>query len=275
VRTEARIEKPVDTLQTRRFPWPIGTLRMSTGIVFIYGGPGTGKTTIGLQFEPTFYFPSEQSIDAISARLSTVSLSADKEWHGKTIFRHNLDNLPGDNDLGNVVIDSITEFGGGLDTFKRLQVIAKKRIVIVIAQETKSGEYRGAAEMPHLSDACVDLSVDKDLSVNVAVCWKNRTGPTWTRYYSLAEGICKPGLNGRYTAVYDGNGFRLIPEWDRSPWHHKREEPCYSYIAIDPNRKPLWTPRAAAFAHEHDMCFFHGDEVHHHPECLSADKVSA
>ena len=275
VRNEARIQQPVDSLRSRVFPWPISLLRMNTGIVFIYGGPGTGKTTVALQFEPTFYYASEQSIDAISARLLSMTLSADKKWGGKTIFRHDIDNLPTEQDLGNVAIDSITEYSGDADLFARLRAIAKHRIVIVIAQETKSGEYRGTAEFPHLSDVCIDLSIDSNMSVNTAVCWKNRTGPTWTRYYSLAKGITKPGLNGRYCAIYDGNGFRLVPSWDKSPWHENVEANCYAYVAINKERRPMWIPRALEFAHEHNMCFYHGENVAHCTECLSADKVEA
>jgi hypothetical protein len=138
-------------------PWP------KQGSVCVYGGPGSGKSSIASMIDPKHWITKEQEPKPVGAMFRRLRKDKMPPIHAV--------NAPADVervltvvDEGPIVLDSLTAFG-----LKDALVIGHMLVnwaqnhndrVLAIIQVNKAGEAAGYMEIPHLFDCNINLSPD-------------------------------------------------------------------------------------------------------------------
>lgn len=200
----------------------------------LWGGPGSGKTTIGyLTFPYVHIISAEMSLERVAAystrlkaKIASVSVpkvvaardsDASEEWDLGIPANH----------TGPVVLDSATALGTASDAALEQLHEYRSRTgspCIIIGQATKAGEAWGSARLAHAVDVVIELG--RHGSTRYARCTKNRAGDVGMVDFQLgALGASLGAAKGLHYSVESerGGGYRLVAWPDDSakwaaPW---------------------------------------------------------
>lgn len=197
--------------------------RDGAGLLYLlWGGPGSGKTTIALQ---TFALPhvisGEMGLGQIAGYLSRLGVTPasvsiprwveDREGEGWWDL-----GIPDDH-YGPLILDSATSIGGDIEMV--LDELSAHRAatgapVIVISQATKDGTVWGSAKLAHAVDVVIALT--REGSRRYAEATKNRAGHLGKIAFKLGEKGAEQGAAPAYYSVEDarGGGYRLVKHPD-------------------------------------------------------------
>lgn len=132
-----------------------------TFVLFLHGGPGSGKTTFLLKFANDLAISKGKVLYVSSEEFGSVTLVKKlKEMMGKEEedefeLPDNLYFAKGLTDLTDyqfVILDSVNDLGLEIEDFKELKTIYPDTAFILILQNTKAGDYRGGKEWEHEVD---------------------------------------------------------------------------------------------------------------------------
>lgn len=200
-------------------PWP------RSGSVGVYGGPGSGKSSLAAMIRPLVWITKEQVPkpvgemfrrlwgDGYMPQVHTVNDAEDVE---KVLDMHY---------RGPIVLDSATalKLRDGLKASQLMVQWAQKRNdrALIIIQINKGGESAGYMEIPHLVDAVVNISPDP-WGVRAFRITKSRWSPLGDTYWSFnAKGQVEvPDFPASYSVEGAPGGYWLHPfpirgaKWD-------------------------------------------------------------
>lgn len=210
------------------------------GLLFhLWGGPGSGKTTIGYQsFADVHIISEEMRLDVVAAyckRLGVVPASVSRpRWVEGGLEGEGYWDLgiPADH-YGPVLLDSATSLGASADgALEQLDAhrCATGAPCIIIGQATKAGDAWGSAKLAHMVDVVIELV--RDGARRYARCSKNRAGEVGTVDFTLGAHGAAAGVHaGRVYSVEPmrGGGYRLVAHPDDSakwaePWREAERD---------------------------------------------------
>lgn len=195
----------------------------AAGLLYhLWGGPGSGKTTIAYQaFQRPHIISAEMSLQRVAeycARLGVVPASVSvPRWEelvepgGEATGSWAL-GIPATH-FGPVILDSATELGGGAE--EAIRELHEHREAtgapcIIIGQATKAGDAWGSARLAHAVEVVVELG--EDGGRRWARCHKNRAGNIGLIDFRLSEQGASVGSPKGWYSVEDrrGGGYRLV-----------------------------------------------------------------
>ena len=199
-------------------PWP------PQGSVCIFGGAGTGKSSISSLIKPRWWITKEQEPKPASHMFNRLTCS----WMPEIAAVDNadeVDDLLLDIKEGPIVIDSLTAFG-----LKESLRIAHSIVnwtrgnnerSLSILQATHQGTAAGYTEIPHLFDAVINTSVDP-WGVRCFRIHKSRWSGLENAYYTFDNKgqIVSPVFDAAYTVEGSAGEYFLHPfpvkgaKWD-------------------------------------------------------------
>ena len=200
-------------------PWP------PQGTVGMYGGPGSGKSSLASMINPKIWISKEQEPRPIAdmwrrvrpdvemPEIKMVNSSADVERALVGCTR------------GPVVLDSATALGlqEGLAAAYILSEWAKTHAerVLIIIQVTSDGSAAGYNEIPHLVDAVVNIAPDP-WGVRAFRIEKSRWSPLDQMYWSFSKTgqIEIPTFEAAYSVEGGPGNYHLHPyPLSGAKWH--------------------------------------------------------
>jgi hypothetical protein len=199
-------------------PWP------PQGSVCVYGGAGTGKSSIAALVRPKWWITKEQ--EPKPASFMFRRLTAD---HMPTIAAvdnaEEVENILNTITEGPIVLDSLTAFGLRDSLHIAHMVVnwtrGKNSRSLSIMQANQSGGASGYAEIPHLFDAVINVEVDP-WGVRCFRIQKSRWCGLENTYFTFDDTgkIIRPTFTASYTVEGDSGGYFLHPfpikgsKWD-------------------------------------------------------------
>tara|TARA_Y100000034_G_scaffold115525_1_gene152770 strand:+ start:18323 stop:19189 length:867 start_codon:yes stop_codon:yes gene_type:complete len=185
------------------------------GTVGVYGGPGSGKSTVGALIRPRWWITKEQEPRAAGEMFRRVTpdhmpqiVAVDTVENVAEALHHA--------QQGPVVIDSLSAFGmkEGLMVAHMLIQWSKQRNDrgLAIMQVNSRGDTAGYMELPHLFDAIVNLSPDP-WGVRAFRIEKSRWSPLEGAYWCFdTEGkVSKPTFDAAYSVEGEPGNYWLHP----------------------------------------------------------------
>jgi tryptophan 2,3-dioxygenase len=141
-------------------------------IIMLHGGAGSGKSTFALKIANAYMASGHGKVLYVSAEEMKVinGVEVSSQTLVERIKRHNItQNIiftssktlgavikkAKDNNCGFVVIDSLTVMEMTTEDVKKLIHFCPGTIFLFILQHTKQGQYKGDAELNHLSDMTI------------------------------------------------------------------------------------------------------------------------
>ena len=190
-------------------PWP------EQGTVAMYGGPGTGKSSLSSLIRPKWWLTKEQEPKPASSmfRRTTpghmpeiVALDTAEE------VAHTLMDIK----EGPIVIDSLTAFGLK-ESLQIAHIIVNwsretGQKALAILQANQGGGAAGYLEIPHLFDAVINVEHDP-WGVRVFRIEKSRWCGLGSTYFTFNDqgGIVRPQFPASYTVEGSSGGYYLHP----------------------------------------------------------------
>lgn len=199
-------------------PWP------PQGSVCIFGGAGTGKSSIASLIKPRWWITKEQEPKPASQMFNRLT----PNWMPEIAAVDNADEV--DNLLlsikeGPIVIDSLTAFGLKESLRIAHSVVnwtrGNNQRSLSILQATHQGTAAGYTEIPHLFDAVINTSVDP-WGVRCFRIHKSRWSGLENAYYTFDNKgqIVSPIFDAAYTVEGASGEYFLHPfpvkgaKWD-------------------------------------------------------------
>lgn len=194
----------------RLLPWP------RSGSVGVYGGPGSGKSSLAAMIRPLVWITKEQVpkpvgemfrrlwSDGYMPQVHTVESADDVEAVLKMHYR------------GPIVLDSATalKLKDGLRATELMVEWSQLRDerALVIIQVNKGGDSAGYMEIPHKVDAVVNISPDP-WGVRAFRVTKSRWSPLGATYWSFSEKgqVEVPDFPASYSVEGSPGGYWLHP----------------------------------------------------------------
>lgn len=144
--------------------------------MMLFGIAGSGKTTYLLQFahylctrfgRPTLYVSGEE----YNSLPLTLKIRELPSLPAKLFFAKNIDKVPIPlENFSFIILDSVTDLGINLDTYKRLREEYPEAAFIVILQTRKDGQFKGGKEWEH------EMEVAGIIENGTVSIYKNRYG---------------------------------------------------------------------------------------------------
>lgn len=144
--------------------------------MMLFGIAGSGKTTYLLQFahylctkfyKPTLYVSGEE----YNSLPLTLKIRELPSLPAKLFFAKNIDTVPIPlESFSFIILDSVTDLGINLDTYKRLRDEYPEAAFIVILQTRKDGQFKGGKEWEH------EMEVAGVIESGTVSIYKNRYG---------------------------------------------------------------------------------------------------
>ena len=190
-------------------PWPF------QGTVAMYGGPGTGKSSLSSLIRPKYWLTKEQEPKPASMMFRRVTPDHMPEIVALDSAEE-VQEVLNDIQEGPVVIDSLTAFG-----LKESLEIAHMIVnwsrqngqkALAILQANQGGGAAGYLEIPHLFDAVINIQ--KDLwGVRVFRIEKSRWCGLESIYFTFDDNgqIAKPVFEAAYTVEGTAGEYYLHP----------------------------------------------------------------
>ena len=191
-------------------PWP------PQGSVCIYGGAGTGKSSISALIRPEWWITKEQEPKPASHMFNRLTPG----WMPKIAAVDNADEV--DEllrtliDRGPIVVDSLTAFGLKESLSIAHSIVNWTRRTsersLCILQATQQGGAAGYTEIPHLFDAVVNTSIDP-WGVRCFRIKKSRWSGLENSYYTFDDKgkIVAPSFDAAYTVEGSAGEYFLHP----------------------------------------------------------------
>jgi len=194
----------------RLLPWP------RSGSVGVYGGPGSGKSSLAAMIRPLVWITKEQVpkpvgemfrrlwSDGYMPQVHTVESADDVEAVLKMHYR------------GPIVLDSATalKLKDGLRATELMVEWSQLRDerALIIIQVNKGGDSAGYMEIPHKVDAVVNISPDP-WGVRAFRVTKSRWSPLGATYWSFNEKgqVEVPEFPASYSVEGSPGGYWLHP----------------------------------------------------------------
>jgi len=199
-------------------PWP------PQGSVCIFGGAGTGKSSISSLIRPRWWITKEQEPKPASHMFNRLTPG----WMPEIAAVDNadeVDDLLLDIKEGPIVIDSLTAFGLK-DSLRIAHSIVNwtrgnNERSLSILQATHQGTAAGYTEIPHLFDAVINTSIDP-WGVRCFRIHKSRWSGLENAYYTFDDKgqIVSPEFDAAYTVEGSAGEYYLHPfpvkgaKWD-------------------------------------------------------------
>ena len=191
-------------------PWP------SQGTVVLFGGPGSGKSSLAAQLSPTLWLTKEQQPKPVGAMFRRLLPNAPMPLvavvdSASDVARH-LNSLS----VGPIVVDSLTALGltEGLAVAHEVVSWAQRRNdrALAICQVVKGDVIAGYNAIPHLFDAVAHVGADRQ-GVRALRISKSRWSPLGTQYWQFsAEGqISDPEFTAAYSVEGGPGSYWLHP----------------------------------------------------------------
>ena len=209
--------------QTFSFPWNMIPWPPQ-GSVCVFGGPGTGKSSISSLIKPKWWITKEQEPKPASHMFDRLTSG----WMPEIAAVDNADEVE---DLlmnikkGPIVIDSLTAFGLK-DSLRIAHLVVNwtrgnNDRSLSILQATQGGGAAGYTEIPHLYDAVINVSIDP-WGVRCFRIHKSRWSGLENAYFTFDENglITQPEFNAAYTVEGNAGEYFLHPfpvrgaKWD-------------------------------------------------------------
>jgi hypothetical protein len=190
-------------------PWP------KQGTVALYGGPGTGKSSLSALIKPKYWLTKEQEPKPASLmfrRLTPDCMPEIIALDSADEVGHTLSNI----EEGPVVVDSLTAFGlkDSLAVAHHLVNWSRSREdrALGIIQSNQGGGAAGYLEIPHLFDAVINVQHDP-WGVRVFRIEKSRWCGLQNTYFSFDEmgKISAPIFEAAYSVEGAAGSYYLHP----------------------------------------------------------------
>jgi predicted ATP-dependent serine protease len=138
----------------------------------IYGQPGSGKTTFLLEFahyltrfgDVLYVSGEEYNSSPLTEKVNALPSIPSNLHFSKRIKGVQLSNYRF------IILDSVTDLGIDLDTYKKLREDNPDTCFILILQTTKDGNFRGGKEWEH------EVEIAAEIQDGVINIYKNRYG---------------------------------------------------------------------------------------------------
>lgn len=144
--------------------------------MMLFGIAGSGKTTFLIQFahylctkfgKPTLYVSGEE----FNSLPLTLKIRELPSLPSKLFFAKNINSVPIPlENFGFIILDSVTDLGINLETYKRLREDYPEAGFIVILQTRKDGQFKGGKEWEH------EMEVAGVIENGTVSIYKNRYG---------------------------------------------------------------------------------------------------
>jgi len=204
-------------------PWQMIPWHPS-GAVCIFGGAGTGKSSISSLIKPRWWITKEQEPKPASNMFNRLTPG----WMPEIAAVDNADEveeLLKDIKEGPIVIDSLTAFGLK-DSLRIAHLVVNwtrgnNDRSLSILQATQQGGAAGYTEIPHLFDAVINIAIDP-WGVRCFRIHKSRWSGLENAYFTFDENgqIILPEFNAAYTVEGNAGEYFLHPfpvrgaKWD-------------------------------------------------------------
>jgi len=194
----------------RMLPWP------PQGVVAMFGGPGSGKSSLASMIDPKVWISKEQEPRPIG---DMWRRTRPKVAMPETIMVNDADELAtalSRVSRGPLVLDSATALGprDGLRASYLVSQWAKDHgeRALLIAQVNAQGDIAGYNEIPHLVDATVNIAPDP-WGVRAFRIEKSRWSSLDQVYWTFNEegGISQPDFEAAYTVEGTPGAYHLHP----------------------------------------------------------------
>lgn len=202
--------------------WPAG------GSVAMYGGPGSGKSSLASLIVPKAWLSKEQEPQPIAEMWRRICPNEEMPEIHIVNNAEDVKNALALISQGPIVMDSVTALGlrDGLAAAYMLTEWAKDKAsgtgrVLLIIQVTSDGTPSGYNEIPHLVDAVVNISPDP-WGVRSYKIEKSRWSPLDSMYWGFGEGgsIIIPDFNAAYSVEGTPGQYHLHPyPLTGAKWH--------------------------------------------------------
>jgi hypothetical protein len=193
----------------KHIPWP------TQGTVAIYGGPGTGKSSLSSLIRPKYWLTKEQEPKPASMMFRRVTPDNMPEIIALDTAEevaHALQNIS----EGPIVVDSLTAFGlkESLEVAHMIVNWSREREdkALAILQANQGGGAAGYLEIPHLFDAVIEIAHDP-WGVRVFRIEKSRWCGLENVYFNFNEEgkISKPEFEAAYSVEGNSGSYYLHP----------------------------------------------------------------
>ena len=191
-------------------PWP------RQGTVVLFGGPGTGKSSLAGLLRPTLWITREQEPKPVGAMFRRLM---NDDYMPKVVYAESAQDVEDHLQIttdGPVVLDSLTAFGlkDGMIAAKMIVDWARERNdrCLAIGQVNKGEQIAGYNTIPHLFDAVISVTPDP-WGVRAFRVTKSRWSPLGASYwrFNKAGQIDVPDFPAAYSVEGNAGNYWLHP----------------------------------------------------------------
>lgn len=219
----------VELAEPYKLRGPLQSLEMrGGGLLLLWGGPGSGKTTVALQAlgapEPSSsssssataltsltspdVITSEMSPDLVLAYARRIGVQVSRIWAPTAELELETFGAELPADGRPIIYDSLTNGPEAVGVLGELQRYAEAHgvVVVAISQATKDGKFRGDRRLEHNADTVCELRDGR------GIVTKNRRGPLGTFVFDLNELGAQTRVWDRYYSVEGTHpNYRVVP----------------------------------------------------------------